>query len=50
MPGLVLEFDLFSGKISLRAWIMAADLLRLGYKLARMVVSRLGGKPKCALE
>lgn len=46
MPGLVLELDLFSGKVSLRAWVLAADLLKLGLKLALMVVARLGGKPK----
>jgi hypothetical protein len=44
MPGLVVEFDLFTGKISLRAWVLAADLIKLGFKLALMLSSRWSGK------
>lgn len=49
MPGLTLEFDLLSGKVSVRAWFMAADLARFCLSIARVFLERICGKQRYSL-
>lgn len=54
MPGLTVSIDLATGKLQVNCWIMAADLVKLGYKFALAFLRWMWGnhnnllsKPPC---